>query len=412
MTDTEDRQRDSASTDTGGIASGSTIEDRLSEFDPRAVARSIRARTNGTRVGAADADDRNDSPLSAVCYRSISGANENQWNNVVSQSDRGTLFHRYEWLRAVEDGFDSDPCHIVVKKRGNPVGLMPNFVTDLSLPDAVVDALPVTPPVRQLVSADPGFGGPVVTSSEGETVDLLFDALETVSGPRVLSHRVRAYDPEYVRYGRYLEARGYRSTLDSCLLVLDLGDGWEAIRENMDKERRRDLRKAHEQDYRVEIDPLGDDLETTYRWYAKNVDRVDGTAHPREFLEAIADRLEERVRVLRAVVDGDDVGRYVYLLDEEGGTLHHWLSAIPDAENYQYHPSELMHERAIKWGIERGDDRYSFGRTGSHFDNSVFTFKRKYGGDAIPLVEMETGYSRLGWSLYRLGRSLYLERTQ
>lgn len=388
------------------------IEKQLTELDPRELTRSIKPGTNGDDERTNGESNSSESPLSATCYRGIDGVNENQWNNVVSQSDRGTMFHRYEWLRAVESGFDYDPCHIVVEKKGNPIGLMPNFITELSLPDAVANALPATPPVRQLVSADPGFGGPIITSSEDETVDILFDALETVAGPQILSHHVRAYDLEYVRYGRYLERRGYEPTFDSCLFVLDLDDGWEAIRGNMDKERRRDLRKAHEQEYRVEIDPLEMDLETTYRWYAKNVDRVDGTLHPRAFLESLAERFGDRIRVFRAVVDGDEVGRYVHLLDEEGGMLHHWLSAIPDSENYRYHPSELMHERAIKWGIDRGYDRYSFGRTGSYFSNSVFTFKQKYGGKAIPLFEMERGFSRVGWPLYRLGRSIYLRRGQ
>lgn len=351
------------------------------------------------------------SALDPTLYRSIEPINENQWNNVVTQSDRGTVYQRYEWVRAIEEAFDHEPRHVVVEKGGNPIALMPNFKTDLPVPDAVTETLPVAPPLEQLVSLPTGFGGPVVLTDEAEALDLLFDGLEATSERTVVNHAIETYDLEYVRYGQYLQTRGYEPSFESCLFLIDLTDGWDAILENMDKGRRRDVRKGNEQEYRIDIDPLGTDLETTYDWYVKNLERVDGSPLPKAFFESLADRLEDRLRVFRAVVEGEEVGRYVYLLDDEGDVLHHWLSAIPDSDNYRYHPSELLHERGIKWGIEQGYERYNFGKTGSHFSNSVFRFKHKYGGTAVPVFKVEKGYSRVAWPLYQLGREKYVEKS-
>lgn len=337
-------------------------------------------------------------------YRSVTDVNENQWNNVVSQSDRGTMFSRHEWIRAVEEGFDFQPRHVVVEKKGNPVALMPNFARDVPVPDSVEERLPVAQPFKMLVSSYPGYGGPVVTTDERDSLDLLFDTLEESIDGTVLFHRLQTHDLGHIRYGRYLQARGYEPRFDTCLFRIDLDGGWETIHGNMDKERRKDLREAHEQDFRVETAPLSAELDPTYEAYVRNVERVDGTVLPRAFVESIADGFGDRVLVFTAIVDGREVGRYVHLLDDEASVLHHYLSAIADPDDYRYHPSELLHEHAIKFGIERGYDVYGFGRSGSHFRDSVFGFKQKYGGRAIPMFRMEKGYTPLVWPVYKFGR--------
>lgn len=342
--------------------------------------------------------------IRSTWYSGISQTNKNQWNNVVKYSDQSTIFHRYEWIRSVELGFDYEPRHVAAMKGENPVGVMPNFVKELPLPDGLARVLPSVRPLQMVTSSEPGFGGPITVTNERESLDRIFETLEDLAGRRDVFHSLQSADLSSTRYGTYLQSKGYEPTLDTCLFFLDLGDDWETIREQMDKERRRSLRRAGEQDHRVEILPLDEDFERTYDYYVKNTQRVGGNVLPRAFLQELADRLGNRIRVFTAIVDGETVGRYVHLLDEEASVLRHWLSAIPDTEKYEYYPSELLHERAIKWGIEHGYDRYGFGPTRAHFSNSVFRFKQKYGVDVVPLFEMEKGYSSLTWPLFKSGR--------
>lgn len=341
---------------------------------------------------------------------SIRAAEENQWNNLVTQAERGSLFHRYEWLAAVEDGLDSEPRHAIVRNDGNPVAVLPIFTSAIQLPHDAADTAASALDVSVLTSGEPGYGGPVVASDERENLDRLLDAVDATSDPRTLYHRISTHDLGHIRYGQLLAARGYEPTMDLATFVIDLADDWDTILDNMDKERRRDVRNAHDQPYRVDVDPLGDDLERTHEMYAANIDRVGGNLLPQSFFEALSDHVADRVRVFTAVVDGDTVGKYVYLLDTERSVLHHWLSAIPDRDCYDAHPSELMHARAIQWGIERGFDQYSFDTAGSCFDNSVFRFKAKYGGRAVPVLRWERGTNRLAWPLFKFARSKYRER--
>ena len=342
--------------------------------------------------------------------KSVHAYNENQWNNLVIHADQGTLFHRHEWLAAVEEGLDRDPRHVVVSTDSNPVALMPNFVQPFQPPldaaTAVSDALGL----GVMKSADVGFGGPIVARNEAETVERLFDALEATITQRILYHRISTYHPGHVRYGQYLESRGYEAKADLATFLLDLSTGWETILETMDRSRRKDVRRAHEQEYRVEIGPLDEDIRRTHEMYAKNTERVGGTVKDFSFFRALQDRLPERVRVFTAVVDGETVGRYVYLLDRENDTLHHWLSAIPDRDCYSFYPAELMHSRAIKWGIERGFEEYSFGRAGAHFDNGVFRFKNQYGAEPVRVLRWERGPNPLVWPAFKYGRRLVARR--
>ena len=351
-------------------------------------------------------DDRH----SATVLSSIHDVDRNQWNNLVTQSDRGSLFHRHEWLAAVEAGMDHSPRHALVTKDSNPVALAPAFATGLDLPHEAADAVANALDVTVLLSGEPGYGGPVVSTDEGENVDRLFDALEATGDDRVLYHRIATHDLGNVRYGQYLSARGYDLSAEVALLVLDLDRTWEEVLDGMDKERRKAVRDAREQDYEVELTELGEDLDRTYDAYRRNMERVDGNTLPKSFLAAVADELGDRVRVFTARVDGEEVGRYVYLLDREQSVLVHWLSAIPDESCYESMPSELLHAEAIEWGIDEGFDAYSFDKTGAHFDNSVFRFKSKYGAEAVPLLHWEKGQNPVVWPLFEAARNRYRAR--
>jgi hypothetical protein len=340
----------------------------------------------------------------------VRSVDANQWNNLVVQSDLGTLFHRAEWLTALEEGMDHRPVHVVVTTDTNPVAMLPTFVAPLSLPHDGLDALASAVGLSAATSSDPGYGGPVIATDEGENADRLFDALADALGPSVLYHRITAHDHGYVRYGAYLQDRRYEPSSAFALFVLDLRDGWTAVRDGMDKERQKALRRAHDQSFEVTVAPVGEDLDRTYEMYARNMDRVGGRTLPRSLFTALATHVPERVRVFAARVDGEEVGRYVHLLDEESSTLHHWLSAIPDRSCYDAHPSELLHERAIRWGIDEGYDTYSFDRAGSHFDNGVFRFKSKYGARAVPLLRWERGERPVAWPAFRRGRRWYRAR--
>lgn len=339
--------------------------------------------------------------------RSVEDVGEGPLRNLVEQGTGGTLFHRFEWLRAVEEGLAWEPQHVVVRKGENPVGFLPNFGRTVPVPSGVAERVADAAAIQTLVPPPPGYGGPVVTGDEDAVLERLLDGVASIDGSTALFHRIQSFDVGSIRYGHALEARGYEPRIDQCAFVLALDGDWDAMLDRMDADRRKAMRRSVEQDAEVTIEGLEEGLAETYEMYAANMERVDASVRPRSLFEAIAEWLPERVQVGRATVDGREVGRYVFLLDDEQQVLHHWLSAIPDSDDFDAYPSELLHRRAIQWGIDAEYDQYSFGPTAPHYADSVFRFKEQYGGRPVPLIRWEKGTLPVAWQVYKAGRSLY-----
>jgi len=186
------------------------------------------------------------SGLDVSIHGSIGRLNERRWNSLVEQSKLGSCFHRTEWLAAVEAGLDLDPFHVTVEHDRNLVAVCPNFVSDLRLPEAV--SFLSVGDFREVASTNPGFGGPVIATRERDALEAIADAIDAATGVRVLSHYLRTGDAGYGRYAQSLDVLGYTPSVLNCRFVIDLEKDKEEIIADMDRSRRRSLRKAREID--------------------------------------------------------------------------------------------------------------------------------------------------------------------
>lgn len=346
------------------------------------------------------------SRLESSVIESISAVNANQWNNLVAQSDRGGLFHRYEWLRAIEEGLSAEPRHVIVTKGNNPVAILPTFRHVVDVPAG--DSLLRTAGYHALVSSHPGYGGPLVATNTADCLELLFGEVASLAGPRTVYHLIRVNDTSYARYGKQFAKRGYTPQTVTCRIEVDLNRGWDDIVADMRKERRKAVRQAHEQDWQVRTEPpTRDTLERVHEAYRANMDRVGSDPYPLSFFEALGEHLGDRLRVTTAIVAGREVGSFVSLVDEDRSTVHYFFSAIGDEANYGYHPAELLHGHSMRWGIDNGYDRYDFGDSPADYSDGLFRYKEKYSGRIIPTLQWQKGQSRHAWPAFKTGRALY-----
>lgn len=349
--------------------------------------------------------------LDTAVHETVSAVNRNQWNNLVEQSDHGTVFHRYGWLRAVERGLGLEGRHAVVTKNGNPVAIMPTLRDSIELGqlDPRLEEALKRLPLHRLVSAEPGYGGPLVLADTGDCLELLFDAVEEATdGWSTVYHTVKVPSSQYLRYSKFLAKRGHSPTLLTCRIVVDLTDGLDRVEREMDSSRRRGVRRGRESGIQVEVRPIDETpLEALYLDYRQNMQRIDGTVFPRSFFVVLAEEFAGRTVVTTARLDGDVVGRYLHLLDEEQSSLRYFFAAIGDDDYFADNISELLHVRAMEWAVEEGYDTYDFGATGADYADGQFRYKEKYGGDVVPVIQWQRGRSAVAWPVYRLGRRLY-----
>lgn len=201
--------------------------------------------------------------------------------------------------------------------------------------------------------------------------------------------------------------QGYDPALLDCRFELNLDYNFEEIVDQMASGRRKALRDARNSDYEVSELAFDSVASSTYNRYATDMERVEGTTHPWAFFDQFSDRFTDRMKVFSAEVDGTEVGRYVYLLDDEQSTVHYFYSAIEKESNFEYNPTELLHAHAIEWGQENGYQYYDFGSTGSTFLDGGFKYKKRYGGRVIPTLQWSKGHTPLLWTGYKLGRRGY-----
>ncbi|QCS41942.1 GNAT family N-acetyltransferase [Natrinema versiforme] len=332
-------------------------------------------------------------------HSSIKPVNRNQWNQVVTQSDQGSVFHRYEWLRAIEDGTSLEPRHLHVSKKGNPIAILPNFVHRVG-----------STPIRRLVSVSPGSGGPVAMTDEEAAVERLVEGVSHLCSGLVAFNQLRMTYPESVRYHDFLKERGYRLTVRRCRFTLDLTRQWDRLSSEMHSSRRRAIEQGHDQEYEIVDEVLSETtLSEFYDNFSSVMDRVEGDGLPRSFFRALGE-FPERVTVFSLRVDGDRRGMIMVLLDDDRSTLHYQFSGITE-DHFEYNASELLHEHAIKWGIEHGYETYDFRGTDPDFRDGLFRFKERFGGKAKPMLWWERGHPTPALPALNAGRTIYRRYT-
>ena len=325
---------------------------------------------------------------------SIEDVERDRWNSVVGLVDQGSVFHRYEWLQAIEAGLGYPARHLQVTKDGNMIGIWPNFVTDL-----------YESPLGRLTSMYPGFGGPLITTDTKESLGALIERIPDICATGTVVHEIRANENGYLQYTNLLESRGYRPTRDGCRIQLELSDGYDAVREGMSRSRQRGIERGRQHDYEITERTLTPrNIYQFYGAYRQVMDRVGGDAFPLSFLEKLSG-MESRLLLVTLELDGEYAGGMLEVLNEEQSTVYGFLKAVPE-QYFEYNASELLYDYVIQWGIEHGYETYDMGYTSADFENGLFQFKKSFGGHIVPNLFWERGCSPV-WPLVRAGREIY-----
>ncbi|WP_262178036.1 GNAT family N-acetyltransferase [Haloarcula laminariae] len=326
-------------------------------------------------------------------HRSITEVKQGEWNAIVAQqSATGSVFERYEWLRAYEDATGADGRHVQVRKGGTLVGVHPAFLRPL----------PGTP-FRFLGPAKPGTNGAMVATDEAAVFEAMVGELASLTGGRTIGHVLRPAGDRSVRYAARLRERGYYPSVRDCRFVVATDRPWDAVAADLSQKKRRNLRKADERGVTATDVPVtADAIETFAANHAEHVARLDGDGASAPLLRALFRHLGDRLKLFRATVDGEPAGELLAVLDDERDRLVLLLPAY-DTDNFSQFPSEVLYRSAIRWGIDAGYGTCDFGETTPDFADGTFAFKTEFGGRARPTLRWERIGSRLGRLLYLLG---------
>lgn len=324
-----------------------------------------------------------------------------EWNVFVTQTEEGTFFHRYEWLKLNAVGLGTPLSTIQVRRNGRLVGGIPYLMyKPWNLPTLCVDSLPM------------GFGGPILRGGRDRrrTLDLLFEELDKIAlENRVSVTQMRTMGNSHLPYSCYFDSRGFFPVVRNCSFRIDLKRPMDEVLANFTPPSRRNLRKAERSGLSVRNCPLSaTHIDEFYTLYRKTMRRKHGVVRHRRLFEAIPRYLRESALLISAVHPQAQtpIAMMVHLVCHSSKTIYYYWGGS-DPKYHSLRPNELLHAWTIGWGMDRNFNTYDLGGTNADFELGLYRFKRNLGAIPYPNIFWVRTRSQAARRLYRLGRSMY-----
>ena len=320
------------------------------------------------------------------------------WDELAVRSRYGTFFHKWGWLKSIEEGLNLTPRHLVVKKGGALIGIFPNFIERVE-----------KVPIRRLSSLPIGYGGFIFSKNEDEILDLCLKKIEYIGkSETLLSHLIKTSNNEYICYNQKLGEYGYKMHIMQCKILVFINRSWSDVVKDFSQSRRNEIITANRT--RIEIEDVLDlntGLELFYQVYKKSMhDRFNLNPHTISLFLSFAKYIPNEMKLFIAKFDEQVAGAFIHFLDREKSTMYHYFGPVLE-EYFSHNLPALLHEYSIKWGMENGYKYYDMGATAADISDRLFQYKKQFGGQVIPYLFWEKGFAKLKWNLFIVGRQLY-----
>jgi hypothetical protein len=331
--------------------------------------------------------------------RIAKNADAEEWNNHISQSRQGTLFHTWNWLKITEKYTNTKLYPLIGIKNDAPVGLFPLFFQKKG-------------PVRMVFSPPPHaalfYLGPVIfgfdSLKQEKRENLYIDFLNSVDN--FILNDLHAQYISISLSPALLDPRPFRWSGYSIMLnydyVTDLSIGPEQLLLTLDKNGRQNLNRARKKGIIIEIggkkeyEAILDLMEIRYSQQGKIL-----TASRNYYLD-IYDAFKENIKIFVAKVDGEIVTGSIELQFRD--THYSWIGNPKPKYKISPSPNDLLIWESVRYACEHGfryyvtmsaaGDNRLYSYYASKFDPELkvyFSAKK----NSIPTGIFEKGYKHV-----------------
>lgn len=278
----------------------------------------------------------------------------------VADHPDGTLFHRPQWLGAVEQGCRQRAHYLVAKRGGVLVGALPlSDVRSRLFGNA-------------LVSAGFATGGGLIAES-----DSVAQALAE-AGWR-MAQRCGCASLE-LRGGPVPEDWAERSGTYANF-ARDLPTDAVALLASIPKRQRAEVRRAAGFDLEVSIGTDRRHRDAHYAVYAESVRNLGTPVFPSALFEAMLDGFGRDAWIVIIARHGRPLAALLGF-DHKGTAMPYWGGGTADAREWR--ANDLVYYEAMRLALERGCTRADFGR--SKVGSGPWARKRIWGFEESPLI--------------------------
>ncbi|MFC6825102.1 lipid II:glycine glycyltransferase FemX [Halopelagius fulvigenes] len=161
---------------------------------------------------------------------------------------------------------------------------------------------------------------------------------------------------------------------------VDVGEGPDAVWDEMSSSRRTHIRQAEDDGVRVRVGEDTADLRTFYRLYLQTMRGHGSPPHPFRFFKRLWDRFHGDGTMRLYIVEHDGTPINSAIDFAFGSWVYHWKE-VSDYDYRDLNGGSLLVWKGLEWAAENGYETYDLGRTRE--GSGVYMFKKSFGGDKV-----------------------------
>ncbi len=288
-------------------------------------------------------------------------------NAYVMAHEDGEVFHRPQWLRAVERGTGQKSVVLTARDAtGALVGMLP--MTDMH---HMLFG-------RALVSSGFGVGGGVLADRPSVAQKLAAAAQDWAARNAVGSIELRGG-------AEHLPADWHRVEGAHCNFAWDLAADDEAQLTAIKRKQRAEVRKGLDNGLTIETGNCDELAAEHYALYALSVRNLGTPVFPKSLFDAMRAEFGDDAEIL--IVRGPDGAALaaVFSLYHKGIVMPYWGGGGDAARAFR--ANEVMYYKLMCHARTRGCHRFDFGR--SKVGAGSYSFKKNFGMEPTPLTYAE-----------------------
>lgn len=298
-------------------------------------------------------------PVEVSRVRTGVASDVSDWLRVLHDAPGATLFHEPLWCGAVERVFGHEPCVLLARRAGRPVGVLPLMRVRSALAGTRLISMPYAT-LGGVISADADAAGALAEAAEQLAVRYGASIVELRSRTPGLRHW--NCDAGYVEFATALPA--HASALDSLLPRKARAAARQAAQ-------REGLRIRHDRD----------DLGAVWELYSRSMRRLGSLNYPRRFFVELFDACAERAWVTSVWKGARMVAGVLSFVDRR--SIRPYFAGV-DERLRCTGCTNLLYRAVMERAVRSGLTQFDFGRT-RRDNHGALEFKRHQGFAPRPL---------------------------
>lgn len=298
---------------------------------------------------------------------------ESDWDALVNESSVATWFQTREAFSFFDDLTFFEAFVVAIENSGRLKGLAMGYVQKDG------GKLKQFFSRRAII-----FGGPLLAEDvSGEELESLLLSLKRCLRKKAIYVEMRNFN-DYGRWRMVFERCGfdYKAHYDVLVDTSSL----ETVNGKLDRNRRRNIKKALENGLVIDNNPTTEELARFYVMLDELYrTKVKSPLYPYEFFDRLKELPSSRFFMAKTP-DGELIGGLVCVVLKDRA-VYAW-AACGDDQNYKvFSPSVMTNYAGICYAAEQGFSRFDFMGAGKPDDGGygVRDFKLKFGGDLVEL---------------------------